>query len=217
MKATYTLGVLVLVSLFLQLSLPSAFAAKISDLVEIIGAYPSQGSQAEKDDFETLLRWQEVRTPEQCAKAETEASISFESFFGGDNGPLSPQEIKRLKHFFYWHFARAGIPTAKLKDHFQRPRPYDYDLRVKPCVHLADGYAYPSGHTSTSRAIALVLAKKFPERAELLLKRADEIALNRIIGGVHHPSDIVAGKKLADVLYQKLIADRKFLFELQAL
>ena len=36
------------------------------------------------------------------------------------------------------------------------------------------------------------------------MERADEIAQNRIIGGVHHPSDIVAGKKLADKVVENI-------------
>lgn len=49
--------------------------------------------------------------------------------------------------------------------------------------------------------------------------RADEAALLRVIGGVHHPSDIAAGKLLADSLYREFLSSpdfRKSLEELKA-
>jgi len=48
-----------------------------------------------------------------------------------------------------------------------------------------------------------MLAELVPSMRKVCLARADEAALDRVIGGVHHPADIEAGKKLADKLYRK--------------
>ena len=38
------------------------------------------------------------------------------------------------------------------------------------------------------------------------MKSAEAAALNRVIGGVHHPSDIAAGKKLGlEIARQRLV------------
>jgi len=62
--------------------------------------------------------------------------------------------------------------------------------------------------------MAYALAIKFPKRAKLFFKRANAIAKNRMLGGVHYPSDIRAGKKLADYLAAKFFKNKKFVDEL---
>ena len=42
-------------------------------------------------------------------------------------------------------------------------------------------------------------------------------ALNRVIGGVHHPSDIAAGKDLGDAIYKALKQNSKFKTDLDTL
>jgi acid phosphatase (class A) len=64
---------------------------------------------------------------------------------------------------------------------------------------------------------ARLLAVIYPERAEVFRAQGDQAALNRVIGGVHHPSDIIAGKKLGDILADEYLADAKFKRELEKL
>ena len=56
----------------------------------------------------------------------------------------------------------------------------------------------------------------FPERAALLLKLGDQAALNRVIGGVHHPSDIAAGKKLGDAIANDYLETGDNQYQLEA-
>jgi hypothetical protein len=39
------------------------------------------------------------------------------------------------------------------------------------------------------------------------MKRGDEISMHRVLGGVHHPSDIVAGKKLGDAMAMEIVGE----------
>jgi acid phosphatase (class A) len=55
-----------------------------------------------------------------------------------------------------------------------------------------------------------VLSKLDPSRKELFMKRADQIAADRVLAGVHHPSDIEAGKKLGDAEFAALEKSPKF-------
>jgi len=186
----------------------------ICHLKKILGPYPAKGSVEEAQDFATLFEYQQSRTPEQCAAAGKEVKVSLENFFGGKTGLLTESEVKRLKPFFLRYFIKAGINSTIGKFIFKRPRPYISNPDIVPCIPLASSYAYPSGHTTVARVLAYALAKKFPERAQDFMRRADEIARNRILGGVHHPSDIVAGKKLGDELTHRLFLSENFLKEL---
>jgi acid phosphatase (class A) len=166
-----------------------------------IGNFPDRGTQAEAMDDEVLLDWQHKRTSADCAYAREQSSISLKGFFGGPRGPLTDAEISSLP------FGMNTITKLELganikiaKDMFDRPRPYLRNPMIKPCIDLESSSSYPSGHSTYARAMAIILGKRFPAKAQALLKRADEAALNRVIGGVHHPSDVEAGKKLGDLL-----------------
>lgn len=168
----------------------------------IIGDYPAKGSQAEALDYAELLRWQDTRTPEECELANDQHSAKITSMFAYKGGPLTEKEASRLEKRFLKEYGEVGLNIMIAKKIYDRPRPYDANAEIKPCIDLESSTAYPSGHTTMARAMALFISTVYPERKEALLKAADQAALNRVIGGVHHPSDIVAGKKLGDALFK---------------
>ncbi len=57
---------------------------------------------------------------------------------------------------------------------------------------------------------ALILAELAPEHRDALLDRGREIGWDRVVAGLHHPSDIIAGRVLGQALAQSLLADPKF-------
>ena len=56
-----------------------------------------------------------------------------------------------------------------------------------------------------------------PARRAEFLARADEAARNRALAGVHHPTDVEAGKLLAGTLYKQLLKQPAFAADLRAL
>jgi len=184
---------------------------------DVLAPYPAIGSIEEKEDIAQLLYFQNTRTKEQCEVAAREASSSLENFFGGLKGPLSKDEVSKVQKNIKWLTVKTGSQILYNKRKFNRPRPYVTHPEVKPCIELESSKSYPSGHTVLSRVYARILAVIYPERSIQFLKRADEIAMNRIIGGVHHPSDIVAGKILGDVLADDYLSDNEFYNELVSL
>lgn len=191
-----------------QLPATDPVAASVGE--EILGPYPEVGSDLFQQDFEQLLYFQKTRTQEQCDAAALEVDSSMETFFGGAKGPLSKEEVLQVKQNLKWLTIKTGTKIFYYKYKFARPRPYVSNPEIKPCIELESSKAYPSGHTTLARVYARVLAVIFPEREAQFLQRADEIALNRIIGGVHHPSDIVAGKKLGDYIADDYLKDTDF-------
>lgn len=171
-----------------------------SKIRSIVGPYPTRGSEALARDFEIMLSLQETRTDEQCAFAANHEQATLKNIFHNDNGPLTSREANRLTVKLFKAYAEAGINIYLAKGVYKRPRPYITRPDIVPCIEKENSYAYPSGHTTVSRVFARILSRIYPERAEAFMKRADEAAQNRILGGVHHPSDIEAGKKLGDYL-----------------
>lgn len=177
----------------------------------IIGAYPAKGSDAEAEDFRVLLSYQATRTVEDCQLAEKDSDISLASLFGGENGVLSDREVKKMKLFLIKAYVNVGANSYIAKHKYKRPRPYLANTAVKPCIGLEKSFAYPSGHTLMAHLFARVLSKVYPEREDRFMARAAQYALNRVIGGVHHPSDVQASIVLGDYLADKTIESENFL------
>ncbi len=179
-------------------------------------APPAPGSAADLRDLSVLKSWQSRRTPEQCAKANAAANAGFEDFFRGISPFPSP-----LPEGAAVIFARVKAETdgaaAGIKERFKRDRPFLRDASLEPCLGRIGGLSYPSGHAAISRMFALMLGDLVPARKKEFLARADTAALERVIGGVHHPSDIAAGKELADRLYRAYRESPAFRADMAAL
>ena len=198
MKNLFLLSLVVM-----TLSSPKAEAFRIlsSEVIKKnIGPFPAHGSEEEIRDFEVIRHYQETRTEADCKLAGHEESANVITMFAGKGGPLTLREARRMHVRFIKTYIETGLTIRKAKRIYRRERPYVRSAEVVPCIDLEGSFAYPSGHTTLARVLALKLSRIYPDRAEAFMKRADQSALNRIIGGVHHPSDIEAGKKLADLI-----------------
>jgi len=169
--------------------------------------YPKLGSIASAKDFVALHYYQRTRTEQDCEKANSHVNLSVKNLYLS-SGLVSEEELDGLKAKFLYYKIRSGLQSQLAKRKFKRPRPYTVDKTLRPCIKkLPSSYAYPSGHTIISRVYAIALGRLFPDRTEAFLEKADEVALYRVIGGVHHPTDIIAGKLLADELAMKLFEE----------
>ncbi|MGD9642906.1 MAG: phosphatase PAP2 family protein [Elusimicrobiales bacterium] len=181
-----------------------------------VQAAPADGSYADREDFTVIFDWQNRRTAAQCTAAKAEMSHNYEVFFGRISpfGQPTPPEVKE----FFKNVGEDSVAAHKfLKEAYGRERPFVRDPRVKPCLPRVAGLSYPSGHSAMSRLFALILSDLVPARRDEFMAKADESALFRVIGGVHHPSDTEAGKTLADTLYKELKQEPAFVSDLRAL
>ncbi|MCX5786534.1 MAG: phosphatase PAP2 family protein [Elusimicrobia bacterium] len=170
---------------------------------------PAPGSEIDKADMVALHEWQVTRTPEQCAKAALEAYAGFSEFFGDITPFVKPMPAEADAFFVQVH-SDTDAAVGVLKKRNGRERPFLRDASLDPCLGRIGGLSYPSGHATISRVYALILSELAPERRAQFLSRADEMALDRVIGGVHYTSDIEAGKKFGDILYADLMRNPAF-------
>lgn len=182
-----------------------------AQIKKVIAAYPEKGSIAEFNDYKILLAYQLLRTANDCQLAAENENTSLAQIFGA---VLSEDEVSRMSKFMLKALASSGINALIAKKTFNRPRPYVANPLIKPCISLENSAAYPSGHTMIARVYARILSAVYPERAEKFLALADQYAEYRVIGGVHHPSDVKSGKILADHLATKMIDTEDFVHEL---
>ncbi|MCM2266319.1 MAG: phosphatase PAP2 family protein [Elusimicrobiales bacterium] len=181
-----------------------------------VPAAPAAGSREDQEDFRVIFDWQARRTAAQCAAAKAEMSHNYDVFFGRIS-PFPVPAPAQVKQFFK-NVENDSVAAHKfLKDVYKRERPFVRDPRVQPCLPRVQGLSYPSGHSAMARLFALILSDLVPSRRAEFLARADEAALFRVLGGVHHPTDTAAGKALAETLYKQLQKNPAFTAELRAL
>lgn len=103
--------------------------------------------------------------------------------------------------------------TAKKK--FRRDRPFvddpnqqtsDPRTRDKVAAGSGDllGFSYPSGHAAQGRIAALILAEAVPARATEIKAWGKAVGENRVACRLHWPSDVSAGRRLADAIHARM-------------
>ena len=177
---------------------------------------PAAGSAQDDADLAAVLQWQKDRTEAQCAEGRAQADPSFSSFFGGVSpfpSPLPPE----VEAFFKRAGSDADNAAGYVKNIYRRGRPFLRSAELNPCLGRMQGFSYPSGHATISRVFGLILSDLLPRQGAIFMRAADQAALNRVIGGVHYPSDIQAGKDLGGIIYGELRKTPAFVTDMGAL
>lgn len=93
------------------------------------------------------------------------------------------------------------VDNILLKNLVARTRPYEVVDGLKLLIEKQSDYSFPSGHTGSSFASAIVLWKELPRKYGVMaLIVAVLIAYSRLYVGVHYPSDVLAGVVIGTVL-----------------
>src|SRR6202163_3672458 len=88
----------------------------------------------------------------------------------------------------------VGVGVFKgLKRISRRQRPCQFEPHCWSKVLPPDQFSFPSGHTMTAFAIALVVSYFYPSLEGVLFFLALSIAVSRIVLGMHFLSDVLAG------------------------
>lgn len=180
------------------------------DLAEILAPPPTPNSAKGKADLQAVLDAQRDRTPAEIASARADADLSVFRFADVMGPGFKPENLPFATQFFARLATDDEHAIDPAKDHFARPRPYVADLKVKPVLHPWTKGSYPSGHATFAYATAVLLAEMVPEKAAAIFARADRFAENRVIAGVHYPTDIEAGRVSGSVIDNVLLHEPRF-------
>ena len=170
-----------------------------------LGPAPKAGSKVERDDL-AILRWnQRTRYPQAVIHSWQFLNRyigTFDAAVGGNMAKSAPILSKGLMSFLKMI---DGV-KSELKQGYQRPRPFLSHADIKPCLPLKSSFSFPSGHSTWYASAALLLADLMPERRERLLQVGRQGGYARVYCGVHYPSDVIAGERLARVMTADIIA-----------
>jgi acid phosphatase (class A) len=176
---------------------------------------PAKGSEETRREIEIVLREQSRRTPADVVRIQAEADrmvVAFAEVLGpkltASNLPLTFALIRNVGN-------DTGERIEESKRVWSRARPYEDDPRVKPSIALPTGSSYPAAIAVSARIYAVVLGELFPEKRSALLARGWLIGWDRVMAGVHYPSDVSAALKLGDYFAQRLLASPGFRADLE--
>ncbi len=114
--------------------------------------------------------------------------------------------LKKLSVFSFFYLILVGLVTQLLKHIIGRPRPNYADLDIGTSFNFfstdASFHSFPSGHSSTIVAIALILGLLIPGLRVFFLFLSFVVALSRVVVGAHFTTDIIAGALVAIILYK---------------
>lgn len=218
MTIRFLLFLLFLVAPFLRAERTGWSLPPAESFLGIVQPPPQVGTPADKADLDAVIGMQARRTPSEIAHAERSVGFTVFTFAEVRGEGFTAAAYPKTEAFFRKLEDTVNGPKNYIKDTFHRERPYKaFPDQVKALVTIEKNYSYPSGHSLRSWLAALVMGNLDPSRKADYLACAMQVNLDRIIGGMHFPSDTAAGRTLAEAIYADLLADPGFAADLEVL
>lgn len=181
------------------------FHLDFAPLADVVGRPPIQGSEALKRDLD-VLRWQQFARDSGLvghAWGYLDREIGrFQAAIGSDLTKTAPMIRSGVPQFVHL----VDDVKNKLKDAIGRQRPFLSHRELKPCLPREYSESYPSGHSTWYVTTSLLLADLLPERKERLLQVGRQGMAARVTCGMHYPSDVEAGQRLAEAAALQIIS-----------
>jgi acid phosphatase (class A) len=192
----------------------------VPNSIAILPPPPPPGSTAEKLDNEVYADTRALQGTPRWAMATRDATDYVQAFDCPLGLKLETANIPEVNALFLRVARDASAITNLSKDHFKHPRPFiapngpicTENLRAE----LIKSPSYPSGHTTYSWAMGLILAEMAPDHAADILARARAFGESRVVCGVHTVSDIEAGRANGAALVAVLHSNPQFRSDLEA-
>lgn len=181
--------------------------ARMMDIAALLAPPPVVGSAADIADLRAVLAAQaqasEARKDQALADSVETVFVMFTRVLGTNFVTASLPKATVL-------FARVSESEAATVDpakpFFARLRPWMAHPEVQIFTRRSKRGSYPSGHSTQVTINAILLSAMVPERRQEIWARADDYTQSRIVGGMHYPTDVEAGRRagtaMAAVMFQ---------------
>jgi len=193
------------------------FATNPIDGAALLGPPPAPDSLRGRADRELYEQNRKLEGSPRWAEAIKDDDIwgggalrRYSCALGVRLGDQETPAVSRLLHRLELDVRTVGTPP---KTFYNRRRPMlddDKPICIKREDWMKTNGSYPSGHSMTGWAWALVLSEIAPAKSDGLLAAGKAVGDSRVICGVHFQSDIEAGRILSSAMVARLHADPAF-------
>jgi acid phosphatase (class A) len=173
------------------------------DVIALLAPPPLPDSPEQAADLQMVREVYHSCDSNDMAIAYSERKFNIFTFTPAIGDFFQPGKFPKTEAFFHNVQSDAETVTDAAKDHYQRPRPYFVDTSLAN-GKLEKSYSYPSGHSTESMVLALVLADLFPDRHDAIIAKARSIGWHRVMIARHYPTDIYAGRVLAQAIFKQM-------------
>jgi acid phosphatase (class A) len=173
------------------------------------------GSGEQAAELTAVRAIHDARATNELELAFGEKKFTVFNFKPAVGAFFTPERLPKTEAFFQHVLKDAAFVADAGKDFFKRPRPYT----VEPSLavgKLEKSFSYPSGHSTEGMTLALVLADLLPEKRAEILAIGRDLGWHRVWIGRHYPSDIYAGRVLAQAIVREFKASEAFRNDLAA-
>jgi acid phosphatase (class A) len=179
------------------------------DPTVLLAPPPLLGSPEQDADMQEVKAVFNAAPEADKKAAKTEKGFTVLNFAPAVGLWFASNNIPKTVEFFEKVQVDADGVTAIGKKYFKRPRPYTTDPSLAN-GKLKTSFSYPSGHSTESMVIALVLAELFPQQRDAVIAQARSIGWHRVEIARHYPTDIYAGRVLAQAIVREMDKDSDF-------
>jgi len=173
-----------------------AFQPAAPDWVAVVGTYPALDTPASRRELAFMHRLQATRTPRDVARAEAGSRPDLGYFLDALGSPLDPEGMPGTVALLRQARRDLKPVVAQLKADFARPRPYTVDATLDPALPTDGSFSFPSKHAALGVLYGSLLSLLDPPDRDALMREGRRIGDDRVMAGLHWPSDDVAGQRL---------------------
>jgi acid phosphatase (class A) len=185
------------------------------DLIHVLAPPPTEDSPAEKADLQVVLTTVKSRTDVEISQAQADDQRTVFRFADVMGTSFRRENLPFATQFFQHVYEDGSAATVAAKGYFKRRRPFVVDPSIQIIVVQAPDFSYPSNHSNFANEVGILLAAMVPEKAAAIFDRAANYAHNRVIAGVHFPTDVEAGRISGSVIDNALLHDAHFLTDFE--
>jgi acid phosphatase (class A) len=173
------------------------------DAIALLAPPPLPSSPEQAADLAEVVTVYHASSSNDIAVAYSEKKFSVFTFTPAIGNFFQPGKFPKAEAFFDRVQKQAETVTDQAKDFYKRPRPFTVDPSLAN-GKLEKSFSYPSGHSTESMVLALVLADLFPDKHDAILAKARNIGWHRVEIARHYLTDIYAGRVLAQAIVREM-------------
>ncbi len=179
------------------------------NVITLLAPPPPPDSPEQAADLAEVRAICRAAPGKDVAIAFTEKKFDIFNFTPAIGPFFLPGKFPKTEAFFHRVQKDAEAVTDNAKDYYKRPRPYVLDPSLAS-GKLEKSFSYPSGHSTESMVLALVLADLFPDKHDAIIAEARTIGWHRVEIARHYPTDIYAGRVLAQAIVRQMKKSNTF-------